>query len=168
MPDGAEVYGNPKNKVQTSDPLKRDTDGDRLTDDIDPRTWVRDYLPFSRVGGRGEGDSPVLPELATKGVPFNVEGHIDFNATEYTGPGTGSWTRITVPMVVQVWLRQGGELIPISDAVVTGEFGNFKVTCTLGDNVRAGEATLVITTTIHQSVAYLPVLWDELAGNILL
>jgi hypothetical protein len=71
-------------------------------------------------------------------------------------------------MLVQVWLRQGGELIPISDAVVTGEFGNFKVTCTLGDNVKAGEATLVITTTIHQTVSYLPVMWDELAGNILL
>jgi hypothetical protein len=35
--------------------------------------------------------------------------------------------------------------------------------------VRAGDGTLVITSTIHQgTVSYLPVLWDEVAGNHLL
>jgi hypothetical protein len=107
----------------------------------------------------------VFPTVVTKGVPFNVEGHIEFNTTAYSGGTTGNWRRIDVPMKVQVWIDQGGELIPISDATVTGGYGNFKISCTLGDNVKAGSATLVITTTIYQTVSYLPVLWDELAGN---
>jgi hypothetical protein len=169
--DGHEVAGNPDNKDQTSDPKKRDTDGDRLTDDIDPRTWIRDYLPFSRINGNAAGrlgSMPAFPTVVSKGMPFNVEGFVEYNVTEYTGIGTGDWTRIYSPMVVQVWIDQGGVLIPLSDPVVTGDYGFFKISCTIGDNVRAGEGTLVITTTIHDHVAYLPVLWDELTGNHLL
>jgi len=51
---------------------------------------------------------------------------------------------------------------------VTGNYGAFKISCTIGDNVKAGNAKLVITTTIHQRVDYLPVLWDEIAGNHIL
>jgi hypothetical protein len=166
--DGYEVNGNPKNKDQTSDPTKTDTDGDRLTDDIDPRTWIKDYLPFSRIRGNAGNGGPVFPSLVTKGVPFNVEGHVEYNTTSFTGPGTGNWRRIDTPMKVQVWIDQNGELIPISDPVVTGNYGNFKISCTIGDNVKAGNAVLVITTTIHSKVSYLPVLWDEVAGNHLL
>jgi hypothetical protein len=166
--DGYEVNGNPKNKDQTSDPKKVDTDGDRLPDDIDPRTWIKDYLPFSRVRGNAQSGDPVFPNLVTKGLPFNVEGHLEYNTTAYTGGTTGNWRRIDIPMLVQVWIEQGGELIPISDEVVTGTYGNFKISCTIGDNVKAGNAMLVITTTIHQKVTYLPVLWDEVLGNHLL
>jgi len=170
--DGYEVDGNPLNKDQTSDPNRADTDGDRLTDDIDPRTWIRDHLPFSRVSGNGAGPLgavPAFPALVNKGVPFIVEGFVEYNVTAYTGPGTGEWTRIEAPMVVQIWVEQDGVLIPLSDPVVTGDYGNFRVSGTIGDNVRAGETNLVITTTIHQgSVDYLPVLWDELVGNHLL
>jgi hypothetical protein len=166
--DGAEVYGNSKNRDQTSDPLRKDTDSDRLTDDIDPRTWIKDYLPFSRVRGNAANGGPVFPTVVTKGAPFNVEGHIEFNTTAYTGGTTGNWRRIDVPMKVQVWIAQGDELIPISDGTVTGAYGNFKISCVIGDNVKAGTATLVITTTIYQSVQYLPVLWDEIAGNNIL
>ncbi|MCK5253226.1 MAG: hypothetical protein KAQ96_09755, partial [Thermoplasmata archaeon] len=170
--DGREVDGNPKNRDQTSDPLKTDTDGDRLTDDIDPRTWVRDHLPFSRISGNANGtwdEMPAFPAIVSKGVPFNVEGFVEFNKTEFTGVGTGDWTRIKSPMVVQVWIEQGGVLIPMSDPTVTDDYGFFKISCTIGDNVRAGDGTLVITTTIHQGgVNYLPVLWDEISGNHLL
>jgi hypothetical protein len=163
--DGFEVDGNPKNRDQTSDPKKADTDGDRLTDDIDPRTWIRDYLPHSRIFGNvGEG-LPNFPSLVEKGVPFNVEGFVEHNTTEYSGPGTGTWRRIESPMVVQIWVKQEGELIPVSDPVVTGANGAFKISCTISDNVKAGNTVLVITTTIHDAVAYLPVLWDEISGN---
>ncbi len=165
VPDGAEVYGNPKNKMQTSDPLRRDTDGDRLPDDIDPRTWVFDWMPLSRVCGWGEDDGPVFPSSVVKGVPFNVEGRIKYNTTAYKGGDTGIWQPIEVAMKVQVWLVQDGRLLTISDATVTGQNGVFKVACVIGDNVRAGHATLVITTTVHQSLAYLPVVWNDATGN---
>jgi len=169
--DGYEVDGNPDNKDQTSNPLVDDTDGDRLRDDIDPRTWIRDHMPFSRISGNVNGTFgkiPSFPLLVSKGVPFNVEGFVEYNESAYTGPGTGDWTRIEQPMVVQVWIRQAGVLIPLSDPVVTGAYGAFKVSCTIGDNVRAGDGTLVITASIHQGVFYMPVLWDETAGNHLL
>jgi hypothetical protein len=166
--DGYEEYGNPNNNDKTSDPIKPDTDLDRLRDDIDPRPYIKDYLPFSRVRGNAGNGGPMFPSLVTKGVPFNVEGHIEYNTTGYTGPGTGNWRRIDTPMKVQVWIDQGGELIPISDEVITGNYGNFKISCTIGDNVKAGNAVLVITTTIHQKVSYLPVLWDEIAQNHIL
>jgi len=164
--DGAEVYGNPKNKMQNSNPLKKDTDDDRLTDDIDPRTWIKDYLPFSRVRGQADQNTrPVYPASATKGLPFNVEGNVEYNSSCDADGNPINWGRIRVPMKVQIWVDQDGVLIPISDAVVTGNYGAFKISCTIGDNVKAGSATLVITTTIYQSVAYLPVLWDEIEGN---
>jgi hypothetical protein len=166
--DGYEVNGNPDNKDQTSDPKKKDTDGDRLTDDIDPRTWIKDYLPFSRVRGNGALGGPQFPTVVTKGVPFFVEGHVEFNTTYYSGGSTGNWRRIDTPMKVQVWISQGDELIPISDESVTGNYGNFKLSCTIGDNVKAGNAMLVISTTIHQKVTYLPVIWDENVGNHIL
>ena len=163
--DGDEVHGNPANKDQTSDPMKADTDNDRLTDDIDPRTWVRDYLPFSRIRGNAGVGLPSFPTIVTKGVPFNVEGYVQYNQTAYTGPGTGDWARIESPVLVQVWILQDDVMIPISDVVITGPHGYFKVTCTLGDNVKAGAGTLMITTTIHHAVSYLPVTWDEVSGN---
>ncbi len=163
--DGREMAGNPFNKDQTSDPLKRDTDGDRLTDDIDPRTWIKDFLPFSRIGANTDTGAPSIPTLVTKGTPFNIEGYVEYNATPYRGPDTGDWRRIGTPMVVQVWVEQDGVMIPISDPVVTGDNGNFKVSCTIGDNVKAGMAKLVITTAIHNKVAYYPMAWDEVSGN---
>ena len=163
--DGDEVHGNPANKDQTSDPLKADTDNDRLTDDIDPRTWIKDYLPFSRVRGNAANGGPMFPTLVTKGSPFNVEGHVEYNTTD-TRTSTGNWRRIASPMEVQIWIEQGGEMIPISDPVITGAYGNFKISCTIGDNVKAtSNAKLVITTTIHSAVDYLPVTWDEINGN---
>jgi len=166
--DGFEVNGNPANKDQTSDPKKTDTDNDRLPDDIDPRTWIKDYLPFSRVRGNAANGGPMFPTLVTKGSPFNVEGHVEYNTTSFTGPGTGNWRRIASPMKVQVWIEQNGEMIPISDPVVTGAYGNFKISCTIGDNVKAGNAKLMITTTIQSAVDYLPVTWDEITGNQIL
>ena len=114
--------------------------------------------------------SPLGPirTIVTKGVPFNVEGFVQYNQTAYTGAGTGDWARIESPMLVQVWILQAGVMIPISDVVITGSYGYFKVTCTLGDNVKAGAGTLMITTTIHQAVLYLPVTWDEVSGNDLI
>ena len=168
VPDGAEVYGNPKNKDQTSDPQRRDTDSDRLTDDIDPRTRIKDYLPLSRVRGNAANGGPAFPTMVTKGTPFNIEGHIEFNTTFYSGGTTGNWRRITTSMKVQAWIDQDGELVPISDATVTGANGNFKLSCVVGDEVFAGTATLVITTTHYQTVTYMTVRWDEVAGNHLL
>ena len=165
--DGAEVHGNPRNKGQTSNPLLPDTDGDWLTDDIDPRTWVPDMLPFSRIRGYTEDDNstPWFPQIVSKGIPFNIEGRVEYNNTEYTGEGTGHWLPIKVRMVIQVWVEQDGRRVAISDPVVTGAYGQFKVTCTIGDDIRAGETRLVITTGIYEEVAYRPVVWDDLSGN---
>jgi hypothetical protein len=167
VPDGAEVHGNPGNKGQTSDPLLRDTDGDRLADDIDPRTWVFDWMALSRVCGWGEDDGPVFPGAVVKGVPFNVEGRVKYNTTTYKGGDTGVWKPVEVAMRVQVWLEQDGRLVPISDAAVTGAQGAFKLACVIGDDVRAGQATLVITTAVHHTLAYMPVVWTDAAGNLL-
>ena len=163
--DGAEVHGNDRNGGQTSDPTLPDTDGDRITDDIDPRTWVPDHLPWSRVSGNGTVTSPFFPKVVFKGVPFVVEGRIEYNVTEYDGAGTGDWAPARVAVKVQVWLEQGGQLTAISDPVTTSRFGAFKVTCTLGDDIRAGQAKLVITTTVHQRMAYIPMVWDDEVGN---
>jgi len=163
--DGGEVYGNPSNAYQTSDPLLEDTDGDRLRDDIDPRTWVVDLLAWSRVSYNETRLAPYAPIIVSKGVPFNLEGRVEYNMTPYTGPGTGTWTPIEKSMLVQVWLEQGDVFVPISDPVVTGNGGNFKVSCTLGDDIRAGQATLLITTAIHEKLDYIPVVWDDVDGN---
>ena len=163
--DGDEVNGNPSNRDQTSDPLLVDTDGDRLNDDIDPRTWMVDHLPWSRVVGNSTFDDPFFPRIVSKGVPFNVEGQIEYNTTACSGDGTGDWSPIQTPMLVQVWIQQDGVLTPISDPVRTGHNGMFKVSVTLGDDVRAGMAKLVITTSILGQAAYLPMVWDELDGN---
>ncbi len=163
--DGAEVRGNPANGDQTSDPLLEDTDGDHLNDDIDPRTWQPDWLAWSRVVGNDTCPDPFFPAVVTKGVPFNVEGQIEFNMTTYSGDGTGDWSPIQTPMLVQIWIQQDGALTPASDPVVTGQDGKFKVSVTLGDDVRAGMAKLVITTGIHEQVAYLPMVWDDVDGN---
>jgi hypothetical protein len=64
-------------------------------------------------------------------------------------------------MVVQVWLQQGEGFVPISDPMVTCWGGMFKVSCTLGDDIRAGQATLRITATIHQDVDYIPSEWFD-------
>jgi hypothetical protein len=181
--DGVEIEGNPANGLQTSDPTRPDSDGDGLTDDIDPRTWIKDYLPFSRVAGleadegsssllgSGKGmsstmEGPSIPTIVEKGVPFIVKGRVEYNTTANTRPGSGVWAGIEVPMVVQVLIEQDGEHIVISDPVVTGDNGYFKLVCTVGDDVKAGHAKLVITTSIHNKrVAYLPVIWDEEVGN---
>jgi hypothetical protein len=163
--DGIEITGNPANGDQTSDPLLADTDDDQLTDDIDPRTWLADHLAMSRVVGNSTCPTPFFPGVVTKGVPFNVQGQVEFNMTTYTGEYTGDWTPISVPMLVQIWIEQDGEMVPISDPVVTGNEGLFKVSVTLGDNVRAGQARLVITTSIHETVEYLPMVWDDASGN---
>jgi hypothetical protein len=68
-------------------------------------------------------------------------------------------------MLVQVWIEQDGELVPVSDPIVTGNEGVFKVSCTIGDNIRAGHAKLVITASIHGVAAYYPVSWDDGTGN---
>lgn len=166
VPDGPEVTGNPRNGHQTSDPLEADTDGDHLRDDIDPRTWTPDYLPWSRISGKDEFQSAFVPRIVTKGVPFNIEGLVEFNTTPYTETGSGDWTPIKTLMVVQVWLEQGDAFVPISDPVVTGYEGTFKVSCTLGDDIRAGQATLLIKTGILDKVDYIPVVWSDVDGNL--
>jgi hypothetical protein len=163
--DGSEVAGNPDNGFQTSDPLKEDTDDDHLPDDVDPRTWIPDLLAWSRVSGIGDSASPHFPSIVNKGTPFNVEGQVEFNITSYPGMMPGVWAPIEVSMLVQVWIEQDGEKTPISDPVVTGNAGVFKVSVTLGDHIKAGQAKLVITTSIHEDVDYLPMVWDEVAGN---
>ncbi len=163
--DGHEIFGNPANGDQTSDPLLADTDDDQLTDDIDPRTWLVDHLAWSRVVGNSTSPTPFFPGVVTKGVPFNVRGQVEFNMTPYTGEGTGDWTPISVPMLVQIWIEQDGAMVPISDPVATGNDGLFKVSVTIGDDVRAGLARLVITTSIHEKVEYLPMVWDDASGN---
>jgi hypothetical protein len=100
----------------------------------------------------------------TKGVPFNIEGRVEYNVTPVDGYGTGNWTPIETTMVVQVWIEQGDVFVPISDAVVTGHRGKFKISCTLGDDIRAGEATLKITATIFEKVDYLPSIWSDDQG----
>ena len=162
--DGHEVYGNPYNDNQTSNPRQRDTDRDRLTDDLDPRTWIKDFLPYSRIRGNSDLGGPVYPTMVKKGVSFNVEGHVEFNTTGLM-TSSGHWRCLATPMLVQIWIEQNGELIPISDDVVTGDRGAFKVICIIGDDVMTGEGILVITTTHYQKVVYWPVLWDELNGN---
>jgi hypothetical protein len=163
--DGHEVYGNPDNGGQTSDPRMRDTDRDRLDDDIDPRTWQRDILPWSRIAGASEDGGPEYPDELVMGVPFAVEGWVEVNMTAYVRPGTGTWRRAYEPMSVQVWISQGGRMIPISDPVVTGEMGGFNIMCLIVDGVRAGDGFLAVTTDHHDRVVYWPVLWDEMEGN---
>ncbi|NIP33963.1 MAG: hypothetical protein GWN18_03400, partial [Thermoplasmata archaeon] len=155
--DGHETYGNPENGNQTSDPRLRDTDGDRLTDDLDPRTWIKDYLPFSRVMGNSVVRGPVYPSLVTRGVPFTVEGWVEINTTAYSGGHTGNWRRAFESMMVQVLVIQDDVLIPISDPIATGDRGAFTITCTIGDDVGTGDGLLAVTTTHHQKVVYLPV-----------
>jgi len=164
VPDGSEVKGNPANGWQTSDPLKEDTDGDGLTDDIDPRTWIVDHLAWSRIGGNSTRPFPLVPLFVTKGVPFNIEGRVEYNATPLDGHGSGDWTPIETTMLVQVWIEQGDVFVPVSDAVTTGHRGMFKISCTLGDDIRAGEATLKITATIFEKVEYLPSVWSDDQG----
>lgn len=157
VPDGREVHGNPMNKDQTSDPTKVDTDYDGLPDDIDPRTWVRDYLPNTRVRGNGPGGNPVFPSTVMKGKPFNVEGRVEYNTT-----ADGNWRRISTRMEIQLFIRQDGELFPISDAYNTGQYGQFKVSCTIGDNIKAGHGQIVIEVMpIRGQVDYLPTVWTE-------
>jgi hypothetical protein len=163
--DGHEKYGNPDNKDQTSDPTRIDTDGDRLTDDLDPRTWIKDYLPFSRIRGNSVLRGPVYPMLVTRGEPFTVEGWVEINTTFYSGGDTGNWRRSIEPMEVQVSVLQDDGMVHISDSVVTGDRGAFKIVCIIGDDVGTGESILVITTNHYQKVVYFPVLWDELQGN---
>jgi hypothetical protein len=163
--DGYEVYGNPDNADQTSDPRRKDTDGDKLTDDIDPRTWVKEFLPFSRIQGNSAINGPVYPTAAVKGMPFTVEGWVEINCTPYSGRDTGNWRRAFEPMMVQVFIVQDGLMIPISDEMVTGDRGAFEVVCTIGDEVMVNEGVLTITTTHYQKVVYWPVLWDEIDGN---
>jgi hypothetical protein len=163
--DKVEIDGNPRNDDQTSDPTEADTDGDRLTDDIDPHTWVFDILPYSRIGYNDTHNDPLFPMVVEKGVPFNIEGRVEYNSTTLDNPLETTWMPITGTMTVQVWVLQDGEMVPISDSVVTGNDGKFKVSCTVGDGVKAGLTTLVITTNIHQRVNYLPMVWDEIDGN---
>ncbi len=159
--DGHEAYGNPENGYQTSDPWMEDTDGDGLIDDIDPRTWVPDHLAYSRISGTSDRQYPSVPSLVNKGVPFNVQGRVEYNRTPTTPIGDGDWVPIETPMVVQVWLEQEDGLVPISDPVVTGRGGSFRISCILGDDVRAGEAVLKITASIHEKVDYLPTVWSD-------
>jgi len=155
--DGREVYGNPLNKDQTSDPIVVDTDGDGLPDDIDPRTWVFDYLPDTRVRGNGPGERPTYPRTVTKGTPFVIQGHVEYNTT-----ADGNWRRIGTTMEVQAFILQDGELRPVSDVYKTGTYGNFKISCTLGDDIKAGLGTLVLKVSpIHGQVVYLPTTWTE-------
>ena len=163
--DGHEVYGNPYNDDQMSDPRRRDTDGDGLTDDLDPKTLNKDYLPFSRIRGNSDLGGPVYPTMVKKGVPFTVDGWVEFNTTSYSGGDTGNWKKAYEPMKVQVSIIQNGTMIPISDEIVTGNRGEFEVICTIGKDVMTGESILAITTTYYQKVVYWPVLWDELNGN---
>ncbi len=162
--DGDEVKGNPGNAWQTSDPLKPDTDGDGLTDDIDPHTWRVDRLPQSRIGFNDTRHLPLVPVFVTKGVPFNVEGRVEYNSTPLDAYGGGKWAPIETTMVVQVWVEQGDQFVPISDPVVTGHRGKFKISCTLGDDIRAGQATLKITASIFEDVDYLPSEWSDDQG----
>jgi hypothetical protein len=151
------VYGNIANKDQTSDPRKVDTDGDGLYDDIDPRTWIRDHLPNSRVRGNGVGGNPIYPRTVTKGVPFRVEGHVEYNTTS-----TGNWRRIDTKMTVQAFIVQGNNEYAVSDIYTTGQYGSFVISVTLGDNVKAGHALLVIKVLpIKGHIDYLPSVWSE-------
>lgn len=163
--DGREVYGNPDNGDQTSDPLLRDTDGDRLTDDIDPNPREFDLLPQSVVSGLGNETAPTFPTVVMKGVPFNVVGRIMYEPLVELHGTSGALQPIEFAMKVQVWLEQDGRLFRISDASVTGAGGMFKIACVIGDEIHAGQGTLVITTTFHKNLAYLPGVWTEPAGN---
>ena len=163
--DGHEVYGNPDNDDQTSDPRLMDTDHDRLTDDVDPRTWIRDILPFSRISGDSGQGRPTFPVTVYKGMPFIVEGWVEINATTYNGGTTGHWIGAVMPMMVRIWIIIDDSMVPISDEVVTGERGIFKVGCTIGDDVKASEVVLAITTHRCGKMVYWPVLWDEVDGN---
>ena len=165
VPDGHEVFGNPSNGYATSDPLVQDTDGDQLRDDIDPRPWRFDHLAFSRIAGNETLRFPRTPRLVTKGVPFNVIGQVQYNLTPIDGLDPGDWRPIESPMVVQVWLQQGDVYVPVSDPVVTGRDGVFKVSCTLGDDIRAGQALLRITATVHEKVDYVPSEWTDDSVN---
>ena len=94
-----------------------DTDYDMLTDDIDPRTWIYDHLPFSRIRGNADFDEPIDPTTVIKGIPFMVEGWVEINCTFYTGGDYGNWERAFKPMKVQVFLIQNGVMITISSMV---------------------------------------------------
>jgi hypothetical protein len=159
--DGREAYGNPDNGYQTSDPNAADTDGDHLRDDIDPRTWKVDLLAWSRIAGNETRTIPLVPKFASKGMPFNIEGRVEYNMTPLDGYGTGDWTPIETAMLVQVWIEQGDAFVPISDPVKTGHQGNFKISCTLGDDIRAGEAILMVTASIFEKVDYIPSIWSD-------
>jgi hypothetical protein len=163
--DGLEVRGNPANGYQTSDPTMADTDCDHLRDDIDPRTWQVDQLAWSRISPTDEFQCSFIPHFVTKGVPFNIKGVVEYNLTAFTGPGTGTWTPIETSMVLQAWVEQGDVFVPVSDTVVTGHGGAFKISCTLGDDIHAGQAKLLIVTSVHEKVDYIPVVWDDLDGN---
>lgn len=147
--DGHEVYGNAANKDQTSSPTTPDTDGDALTDDIDPRTWSKDYLPNTRIR------EVHYPRTVLKGTPFNINGHVEYNTT-----ADSNWRRISTAVYIQVMLVQGDETIIISDKYTTGSYGTFKISCTIGDEVKAGQAVLKLKVTpIKGHVTYLPCVW---------
>ena len=155
--DGSEVYGNSDNKDQTSDPRQVDTDGDWLYDDIDPRTWIKDLLPNTRVRGNSASGNPLFPRTVSKGVPFRVEGHVEYNTTS-----DGNWRRINTKMTVQAFIIQGNEEYAVSDVYITGHYGNFRISVTLGDDIKAGHALLVIKVLpIKGQVDYLPSVWSE-------
>ena len=160
VPDGHEIYGNPENNDQTSDPLNPDSDYDWLLDDIDPRTMEYDWLPFTRVMGQGSDQDPHF-EIPMTGVPFVFKGHLEWNTTAY--PVTsGSWAPLTdgTSMMVQLWLCQGDEEVPISDLVRTGTDGVFKISVTTGDNFTSGKAILIIKVTVGDEVVYRPCAWE--------
>jgi hypothetical protein len=155
--DGSEVHGNSENRDQTSDPLRVDTDGDGLYDDIDPRTWIKDLLPNTRVSGNGAGDIPVYPWSVLKGIPFRVDGHVEYNTTYGS-----NWRRITTAVTVQVFIIQGDETHAVSDVYTTGKYGVFSISVTIGDEVSAGNAILIIKVLpIKGHIDYLPSVWSE-------
>lgn len=166
VPDGHEVKGNPENGYQRSDPLVQDSDGDWLLDGIDPSPRTYTPLPYTRVRGDSPTMGPVFGGVQEKGIPFTISGHIEYNATKDPW-SEDSWVRISTgaQMLVQVFIWQDGELKPISDPVITGTGGGFKVMCTISDDIRAGESLLVIKVSVYRGLDYRPGYWDDVSGD---
>ena len=168
LADGAEADAAYSRTEIASDPANPDTDGDGLTDDVDPNPAVVTVLPATRVSGvhvNGLLLDGVQQVAVAKQATFVVSGSLDYEDS------VGVWRPLDAhrPMDVYLYIVQwDGERYvahQVGPAIQSGA-GNFASTVRItSDDIHAGIGWLFLRTEIHNrdpsSVSYWPTTWTE-------